>query len=200
MNTPKGLDNFSRGVVTAVAGGTASVITGGKFASGAQTAAFGYMFNYLSVFISESSRGRIYQQHVALLIDDPDNPGTRVLYDPGGSVVQRITGGDDAIFAVKPQNLIDYLQYQSSTSAGITHYAFDTTPETERAIIRSITQAGNVGAGFCADEASRVLRSTDFFRATVTAPTSGMFFGKLPSTLGAELLRTPQRELNVKKP
>lgn len=29
-------------------GGTASIIGGGKFANGAQTAAFGYMFNYLA--------------------------------------------------------------------------------------------------------------------------------------------------------
>jgi hypothetical protein len=33
---------------TALIGGTASVIAGGKFANGAQTAAFGYMFNYLA--------------------------------------------------------------------------------------------------------------------------------------------------------
>jgi hypothetical protein len=32
-------------IATTVAGGTASVITGGKFASGALTAAYGYMFN-----------------------------------------------------------------------------------------------------------------------------------------------------------
>jgi hypothetical protein len=31
-----------------IAGGTTSAITGGKFATGAQTAAFGYLFNYCS--------------------------------------------------------------------------------------------------------------------------------------------------------
>jgi RHS repeat-associated protein len=44
VNTRGSLDSFSRGVIATVAGGTASVITGGKFASGAQTAAFGYLF------------------------------------------------------------------------------------------------------------------------------------------------------------
>jgi D-alanyl-D-alanine carboxypeptidase len=46
-------------IAATVAGGTASVITGGKFASGAQTAAFGYLFNYLeslNVPINEKSK------------------------------------------------------------------------------------------------------------------------------------------------
>lgn len=41
------MDDVTRGVVTAVAGGTASVIGGGKFENGAVTAAFGYLFNEL---------------------------------------------------------------------------------------------------------------------------------------------------------
>lgn len=42
----EGLDGFSKGMATAVAGGTASVIGGGKFANGAYQAGFGYLFNY----------------------------------------------------------------------------------------------------------------------------------------------------------
>lgn len=43
----EGLDTFTRGTVTAVAGGTASVIGGGKFANGAFQAGFGYLFNHV---------------------------------------------------------------------------------------------------------------------------------------------------------
>ena len=45
---PKGVDDFTRGVMTAIAGGTASVIGGGKFANGALQAGFGYLYNNLS--------------------------------------------------------------------------------------------------------------------------------------------------------
>jgi hypothetical protein len=38
---------IARGVATSVAGGVGSVIAGGKFANGAETAAFGYLFNEL---------------------------------------------------------------------------------------------------------------------------------------------------------
>ena len=44
-NIPAGFDPLGA-VVTAIAGGTASVIGGGKFASGALQAGFGYLFNY----------------------------------------------------------------------------------------------------------------------------------------------------------
>ncbi|WP_199226415.1 hypothetical protein [Limnohabitans sp. 2KL-1] len=37
---------IARGVATTVAGGVGSVIAGGKFANGAETAAYGYLFNY----------------------------------------------------------------------------------------------------------------------------------------------------------
>jgi RHS repeat-associated protein len=46
-NNTGGLDRISRGVVATMAGGTASLITGGKFGSGAMTAAMGYLFNEL---------------------------------------------------------------------------------------------------------------------------------------------------------
>lgn len=38
---------IARGVATSVAGGVGSVIAGGKFANGAETAAYGYLFNQL---------------------------------------------------------------------------------------------------------------------------------------------------------
>ncbi len=40
-------DVIARGVATSVAGGVGSVIAGGKFANGAETAAYGYLFNQL---------------------------------------------------------------------------------------------------------------------------------------------------------
>jgi len=45
-NIPNETGPFARGVITAVAGGTASLIGGGKFANGSFQAAFGYLFNY----------------------------------------------------------------------------------------------------------------------------------------------------------
>lgn len=39
---------IARGVATSVAGGVGSVIVGGKFANGAETAAYGYLFNQLA--------------------------------------------------------------------------------------------------------------------------------------------------------
>jgi hypothetical protein len=45
---------IAQGAAAVVAGGVGSVIAGGKFENGARTAAFGYLFNYLSV----SSRAR----------------------------------------------------------------------------------------------------------------------------------------------
>ena len=42
------LNNFTRGVAVSMAGGLASKLAGGKFDNGATTAAFGYLFNYLS--------------------------------------------------------------------------------------------------------------------------------------------------------
>jgi RHS repeat-associated protein len=56
-NTPAKMDDFSRGVMATVAGGTVSVITGGKFASGAQTAAMGYLFNELMHLTTPYQRG-----------------------------------------------------------------------------------------------------------------------------------------------
>lgn len=40
-----GLDRYTRSVIATVAGGAASVMTGGKFSDGARTAAMGYLFN-----------------------------------------------------------------------------------------------------------------------------------------------------------
>ena len=45
-NTPTS-EVIAKGVATAVAGGVGSVIAGGKFANGAETAAYGYLFNAL---------------------------------------------------------------------------------------------------------------------------------------------------------
>ena len=42
---PDGVDNVTRGVLATLAGGTASVVGGGKFANGAYQAAFAYLFN-----------------------------------------------------------------------------------------------------------------------------------------------------------
>lgn len=42
----KNLNDFTRGIAVAGAGGIGSVLAGGKFDNGAKTAAFGYIFNY----------------------------------------------------------------------------------------------------------------------------------------------------------
>jgi RHS repeat-associated protein len=59
-NSSQGLNDFSKGVVTTLTGGAVSAITGGKFVDGAQTAAFGYLFNYLphvhKILTMESAR------------------------------------------------------------------------------------------------------------------------------------------------
>ncbi len=47
-NQTAGLDNISSGIAATVAGGTISVIGGGKFENGAMTAAFGYLFNQMA--------------------------------------------------------------------------------------------------------------------------------------------------------
>jgi hypothetical protein len=43
-----GKDAVSGTITSAIVGGTASVLGGGTFANGAQTAAFGYLFNYIA--------------------------------------------------------------------------------------------------------------------------------------------------------
>ena len=48
LNTPGDWKHAGKFVAATVAGGTASVIGGGKFANGAQTAAFGYLFNCMA--------------------------------------------------------------------------------------------------------------------------------------------------------
>jgi predicted GIY-YIG superfamily endonuclease len=45
---------------TTIAGGTTSVITGGKFATGAQTAAFGYLFNHCGTNACGRDDGDMY--------------------------------------------------------------------------------------------------------------------------------------------
>ncbi|MDD5330543.1 MAG: hypothetical protein PHX38_11085, partial [Sulfuricella sp.] len=47
-NIPDGWSREARFAATVVAGGTASVVGGGKFSNGALTASFGYLFNYCS--------------------------------------------------------------------------------------------------------------------------------------------------------
>lgn len=48
---------IGKGVATAVAGGIGSVIAGGKFANGAETAAYGYLFNQASIVFGRLFRG-----------------------------------------------------------------------------------------------------------------------------------------------
>ena len=54
-------------IATSVAGGTASALSGGKFANGATTAAFGYLLNHLSHWLELAAYGReahqILQDH-----------------------------------------------------------------------------------------------------------------------------------------
>lgn len=47
-NMSEGIHPAGQFTIAVVAGGTTSVITGGKFANGARTAAYGYLFNYLA--------------------------------------------------------------------------------------------------------------------------------------------------------
>ena len=52
-----------------IIGGTASVLGGGKFTNGAQTAAFGYLFNFLAhVWMPDLSRGQV--GHVMITTDN----------------------------------------------------------------------------------------------------------------------------------
>ena len=56
-----GVDFFTSTAITAVAGGLAAELTGGKFANGALTAAFANIFNNFARFLSRTSAGRMAQ-------------------------------------------------------------------------------------------------------------------------------------------
>jgi hypothetical protein len=48
INLPPGMNVVVKGIVVSLTGGVVAEIGGGKFANGAYTATFGYLFNYLS--------------------------------------------------------------------------------------------------------------------------------------------------------
>lgn len=51
-NTPQSMGGSEGFVAASVAGGTASVVTGGKFGNGAYTAAYGYLYNHLGIALA----------------------------------------------------------------------------------------------------------------------------------------------------
>ena len=66
---PNGVDPLTRAFVTAVAGGTASVVGGGKFANGAFQSGFGFLFNHWAHWAELAAYGReahqLLQDHLA---------------------------------------------------------------------------------------------------------------------------------------
>ncbi len=102
-----GLDPIGKGIAVSVIGGTASTIGGGKFANGAQTAAYGYLFNELSfdpemrrAIASVRSRSSDAETYFAgldrsprpyhFMIDEslgPATPGVTIPLEGGGALV-----------------------------------------------------------------------------------------------------------------
>jgi RHS repeat-associated protein len=77
---PGGLNNFELGVVTTIAGGTASVIGGGKFSSGALSAGMGYLFNYMSnKWLRATVPGQIQFDHGMTALEQGD-PGKAAIH------------------------------------------------------------------------------------------------------------------------
>lgn len=76
---PGNFNELQRGVITAIAGGTASVIGGGKFANGAANAAFGYLFNCLAHGCSMKSEGYepTFYREDGILCNGPSDPACR---------------------------------------------------------------------------------------------------------------------------
>jgi hypothetical protein len=118
--------------VATISGGTMSVITGGKFATGAQTAAFGYLFNWLmTVHISISNdalRTEVpkdqlssYALDVALV---DKRPTWDISQDPSNAVWHGMcTGGDSA--ATCDVKKTDYLtaQWEAKSRQGFARLA-----------------------------------------------------------------------------
>lgn len=65
---------FDRVVQMTIIGGTASTLGGGKFANGAETAAFAYMFNELGSHVPEISGRSLSDNLVDWLTGDSSNP------------------------------------------------------------------------------------------------------------------------------
>jgi RHS repeat-associated protein len=83
--------------VATVAGGTASVITGGKFASGAKTAAFGYLFNAaLTMFVERLSTSTTTTLSRYTLVRDGEVVSEGYGVEPAGAT------GEEGESRVKP--------------------------------------------------------------------------------------------------
>lgn len=94
---PGNVGVVERGLVTSLAGGTASVIGGGKFANGAYGAAVGYLFNFLSVkrtaWVKQPEGGVLPEVTVELYLQT--NPG--LMADHLDVEVPRLPGAPRAV-------------------------------------------------------------------------------------------------------
>ncbi|MFN4329268.1 MAG: RHS repeat-associated core domain-containing protein [Limnobacter sp.] len=87
-NQTQHLDGVSGLIAATVAGGTGSVLSGGKFVNGAMTGAFGYLFNAL---------GRPQEQKTNYKLEPvPDTPETRAAYDRLQSLADTAAANVDA--------------------------------------------------------------------------------------------------------
>jgi RHS repeat-associated protein len=91
-----------------VAGGTTSVITGGKFANGAQTAAFGYLFNAaLTRLRNQLVQGMGYRKDAAIsdeqLLKDMKSTGTTVLKEGTVKALGAVSVTADVVTFVAPE-------------------------------------------------------------------------------------------------
>src|SRR6185437_2232216 len=136
-------DRIGATVVSAAAGGLASVAGGGKFANGAVTAAFGYLFNAGVGAISRGVNAMLDGQdaHRALQdwLEQQRIPGlfTESGFDgQGTSFLGRVDIGNSIsqeIWEIKPNNLAGYfaarvaVEFYSLTSIGLAEYGAGAT-------------------------------------------------------------------------
>jgi hypothetical protein len=115
-------------VVTVVAGGTASVIGGGKFANGAAQAAFGYLFNCLN---HEECAGRPADEHGRdVVVGDKISVDTLKGMGVAADVLSLAAGIGEIRLAMRAGGeIVGYFGYDS---AGLTRYVGITVDEARR--------------------------------------------------------------------
>jgi hypothetical protein len=90
-------DGYAGAISSAIVGGTASVIGGGKFANGAVTAAAGYLFNCLAHGCNMKSEGydSTYYKREGIICNGPGDPSCRFPGAGGESGGANVSGGSE---------------------------------------------------------------------------------------------------------
>ena len=161
-------------VIEATAGGLASVAGGGKFANGAVTAAFGYLFNDIALITTRDRYGPSFNlfgytvdlsieigSHSAVLVD---NSGEPVLYDPAGRAYLPKTRGSGDAFYSEEANLDSYVKAQEATGIRVSVVKIQTSAATDSEIANRIDGFESAFPCFCARSVSSALTGLGPFK------------------------------------